>query len=84
MLAAAAHGLGSCIGWWDTRGREQAGQLLGAPAGSIVRTVLPMGYPATGQRPMHEELLAGRKEAARKPIADFVRLERFDGDRVRG
>ncbi len=84
MLAAAAHGLGSCIGWWDTNGREQARQLLGAPAGGIVRTVLPIGYPATGHLPMHEELLAGRKEAARKPIADFVRLERFDGDRVRG
>jgi nitroreductase len=84
MLAAAAHGLGSCIGWWDTNGREQARRLLGAPAGSIVRTVLPIGYPATGHRPFLDELKTGRKGSARKSIADFVRLERYEGDRVTG
>jgi nitroreductase len=76
MLAAAAHGLGSCIGWWNTTGREQARQLLGAPTGSIVRTVLPIGYPATGPR--------ARRGPARKSISDFVRLERYEGDRVTG
>jgi nitroreductase len=80
MLAAAAHGLGSCIGWWDEQGRKQARALLGAPPKSLVRTVLAIGYPATGHRPMHEELIADRKDAARKPIADFVRLERYEGD----
>jgi nitroreductase len=84
MLAAAAHGLGSCIGWWDTTGREQARQLLGAPAGSIVRTVLPIGYPASGRQPFLEELNSERRGPARKPIADFVRLERYDGERVMG
>ncbi len=82
MLAAAAHGLGSCIGWWNGEGREQARALLGAPPGSIVGAILPIGYPATGHRPMHEELLSGRKEPARKPIADFIRLERYDGERA--
>ena len=84
MLAAAAQGLGSCIGWWDTAGREQARQLLGAPAGSIVRTVLPIGYPASGRQPFLEELNSERRGPARKPIADFVRLERYDGERVMG
>ncbi len=82
MLAAAAHGLGSCIGWWDADGREQARLLLGAPEGSIVRTVLPIGYPATGHRPMLEELKTGRRGPARKSIDAFVRLERYEGDRV--
>ena len=84
MLAAAAHGLGSCIGWWNGAGREQARTLLGAPPGSIVRTVLPIGYPATGHRPMLEDLKAERRGPARKPIADFVRLERYDGERATG
>jgi nitroreductase len=84
MLAAAAHGLGSCIGWWDSNGREQARQLLGVPPGSIVRTVLPIGYPATGHRPVLEEMKASRTGSARKSIANFVRLERYDGERVTG
>ncbi len=78
MLAAAAHGLGSCIGWWSERGRAEAKALLGAPPESIVRTVLVIGYPARGARPMAEELEAERGgRPARKPIAAFVRQERY-------
>ena len=35
MLVAAAHGLGSCIGWWTNPAREEAKRLLGVhlPAG---------------------------------------------------
>lgn len=77
MLAAAAHGLGSCIGWWSGRGREEARTLLGAPATSIVRTVIPIGYPAAGARPFLEELKPGRRGPARKVIQAFVHQERY-------
>ncbi len=76
MLAAAAHGLGSCIGWWSGEGREQAKELLGAPAESIVRTVLPIGYPATGGR-FADELKSERRGPARKPLAEIVREGRY-------
>lgn len=71
MLAAAAHGLGSCIGWWRGDGREEARALLGAPAESIVRTVIPIGFPAT------EDRKSRRNGPARKPLAEIVRQERF-------
>jgi nitroreductase len=77
MLAAAAHGLGSCIGWWSGQARDEARALLGAPAESIVRTVIPIGYPARGRRPFEEELKPGRTGPARKPIEAFVRQERY-------
>jgi nitroreductase len=79
MLAAAAHGLGSCIGWWSGRAREEAKALLGAPPTSIVRTVIPIGYPATGARPFLDELKVERRGPARKAIADFVHQERMTG-----
>jgi nitroreductase len=77
MLAAAAHGLGSCIGWWSGNAREEARALIGAPANSIVRTVIPIGYPASGRRPFEEELKLGHREAARKPIEAIVHQERY-------
>lgn len=73
MLAAAAYGLGSCIGWWSGPGREQARTRIGAPETSIVRTVLSIGYPAVAG-----ELKPQRGEGeTRKPIADFVHQERY-------
>jgi nitroreductase len=74
MLAAAAHGLGSCIGWWSGDARETARTLLGAPPDRITRTVLSIGYPdeaAHRARPKPAEV--------RKPIASFVHHERFGG-----
>jgi nitroreductase len=73
MLAAAAHGLGSCIGWWSGSGRETARTLVGAPDTHIVRTVLSIGYP-------DEAAHRARSKPAevRKPIASFVHRERFD------
>ena len=72
MLAAAAHGLGSCIGWWSGVGRDEARALLGIPDDRIVRTVLSIGFP-------DEEALRARPKnpEARKPIAAFVHHERF-------
>ncbi len=65
MLAAAAHGLGSSIGWFVGRGREQAKQLLSAPAERVVRTAVSIGHPA--------EARGGR----RKPLQELVSCDRF-------
>src|SRR5215217_1588532 len=45
MLAAAAHEVGSCIGWFAGEGREAAKTILGIPASRLVRTVISLGYP---------------------------------------
>jgi nitroreductase len=74
MLAAAAHDLGSCIGWLRGDGSEAAKRLLGIPVERTVRTILSVGYP--------DEVAGGarRKAAdARKPIAAFVHYGRYGG-----
>jgi len=73
MLAAAAHGVGSCIGWFRGDSGAIAGRkLLGIPAARRLRTVISLGYPAenwqrTRQKPLH----------ARKPLAELVHQERY-------
>ena len=74
MLAAAAYGLGSCIGWWSGAGRERARDLIGAPATAVVRTALSIGYPATGELKPRR---SGGVGETRKPIAEFVHQERY-------
>ena len=72
MLAAAAHGVGSSIGWWTGSGRETAKQILGIPAERLVRTVISLGYP-------DEEARRARSKPAqpRKPLAELVHEERY-------
>ena len=66
MLAAHAHGVGSCIGWLRNDGSSGAKRLLGIQPERTVRTTVSLGYPAEGA------VRGGR----RKPIAELVR--RFD------
>jgi len=66
MLAAAAHGIGSCIGWLRDGGREEAKRLLGVPADRTVRTTISLGYAAEG----------ARRGGRRKPTEELVRLAR--------
>jgi nitroreductase len=61
MLAAAAHGVGSSIGWFVQNGREDAKRILGVPEKKLVRTAISMGYPATPPR-----------RGARKPLSHVV------------
>ena len=68
MLAAAAHGLGSSIGWFSPEGRNEAKRILGVPGKRVVRTVVSIGYPAHPPR-------RGR----RKPIGELVHEERYRG-----
>jgi nitroreductase len=72
MLAAAAHGLGSCIGWFAGSGPAAAKDLLGIPAARLVRTVRALGYPdQAAQRTRPKPL------QARKPLAELVHNERY-------
>jgi nitroreductase len=74
QLAAAAHGLGSAIGWFHGEGRRDAKELLGIPQERLVRTALSFGYEDAGAE-------GGRSHPtqARKPLAEIVRYERFGG-----
>lgn len=76
MLAAAAHGVGSSIGWFVGSGVEAAKEILGVPSGRRVRTAISLGYPdeATRRR---------RSGPARKPLSELVHEERYgDGRRA--
>jgi len=66
MLAAAAHGVGSSIGWFSPAGRGEAKHLLGVPEKRVLRTAISLGYPAEPPR-------RGR----RKPISELVHEERY-------
>jgi nitroreductase len=72
MLAAAAHGVGSSIGWFSGNGRATARAILGVPAERLVRTAISLGYPA-------EEALRPRTKPgqARKPLSAIVHEERY-------
>lgn len=74
MLAAEAHGLGSCIGWFRPETMAAAKQALGIPDNRLVRTEISIGYP-------DEEAQRARPKPAqaRKPLADIVHEERYRG-----
>src|SRR3712207_5225549 len=72
MLAAAAHGIGSSIGWFAGEGIDKAKALLGVPPDRRLRTALSFGYPdeeARRARPNNPQ--------ARKPLSQLVHEERF-------
>jgi nitroreductase len=71
-LAAAAHGVGSSIGWFNASGVDAARAILGIPPGRLVRTALSLGYPdreAYRARP--------RLGQPRKPLTELVHEERY-------
>jgi nitroreductase len=76
MLAARAHGVGSCIAWFDepVGADEVAKTILAVPAERTFRTVLAFGYPLEAEAEARAEL---KPAAARKPIADFVFAEQY-------
>ena len=72
MLAAAAHGVGSSIGWIIRAGQTTTRELLGIPEGRMVRTAISLGYP-------QEPPLRGRPTLGqgRKPLSEIVHEERY-------
>jgi nitroreductase len=72
MLAAAAYGIGSSIGWFRRSGMTDAKAILGIPQERLVRTAISLGYPdeeARRARPKHVQ--------ARKSLSDIVHDERY-------
>lgn len=72
MLAAAAHGVGSSIGWIVGGGRDAAKELLNIPSGRTVRTAISLGYPDPEARRTR-----GPAGTARKPLSEIVHEERY-------
>jgi nitroreductase len=73
MLAAAAHGLGSCVGWVRAPTEEGVKAILGIPAERRVRTLISIGYPdeeAHRARPRPDR-------PPRRPFSEIVHQERF-------
>jgi nitroreductase len=82
MLAAWAHGVGSCIATvWSDR-EAAAREAIGVPEELTLRTIVSIGYPADEQARF---LSAGRPAVptGRKPLAELVHYERY-GRRERG
>jgi nitroreductase len=81
MVAAWAHGVGSCIGsLFPDENASTAKRLLGVPEEKWVRHILSLGYPAdeTAHRisstPGTRSVLPS---VGRKPMRDFVSRERY-------
>ncbi len=72
LVAATALGLASAIGWIVPAGAAPVAALLGVPEGRRARTLVSLGYPTEeGAKP---KSVPG---AARRPLAELVRFERF-------
>ncbi len=72
MLAAAAHGVGACIGWFSDEGIKDLKALLGIPEERLVRTALSLGYPDDTAAPR-----PSRAQPGRKPLSELVHWERY-------
>ncbi len=72
LIAANALELGAGIGWATQSGRSAVGEFLGLTPPAFVRTLISIGYPT-------EAALAPKSApgAARKPLSELVRYERF-------
>ena len=72
MLAAAAYGIGSSIGWFRRSGMTDAKAILGIPQERLVRTAISLGYP-------DEEARSARPKPAqaRKSLSNIVHDERY-------
>lgn len=76
MLAAWAHGVGSCIGSIYPEEQEpEARALLDVPDDRRVRTAISLGYPAEAPRATAER--RDRTGRGRKPLGELVSWERF-------
>ena len=72
MLAAAAHGLGSAIGWFKDRAADEAKRILGVPPQRLLRTIMSVGA-------IDHDAFAQRQRPAqpRKALSDIVHNERW-------
>ena len=72
MLAAAADGLGSAIGWFRDSAADEAKRILGVPHERLLRTIMSIGFAdLEGHRQRT------RPAQPRKPLSDFLHHERW-------
>ncbi len=74
-LAAAAHGVGSSVGWFARGGRDTAKKTLSVPPERLVRTAISLGYPEETPPPGRPKLSQGRK-----PLSGMVHEDRYGQD----
>ena len=72
MLAAAAHGLGSAIGWFKDAASDEAKRILGVPQERLLRTIMSIGSVDSLARRQRT-----RPEQPRKPMDQIVRFEHW-------
>jgi len=72
MLAAAAYGAGSSIGWFKGEGRAAVKKMLGIPEKKLVRTAISFGYPDEEARRARP-----KRAHARRPLSALVHEERY-------
>src|SRR6185369_15728700 len=80
MLAAWAHGVGSCIGsLYPEPNVKRARELLGVPADRWLHTAISLGYPADEQALRLSANRGGLSDVpiGRVELADLVSWERF-------
>ena len=80
MLAAWAHGVGSCIAsLFPEENERRAKELLGVPAERWVRTAISLGYSADARARVVSSTpgLRGTVPLGRKPLAEFASWERY-------
>ena len=81
MLAAWAHGVGSCIASiFPARNQHSAKDLLGIPRETSVRTAISFGYPASKQArflSVDPTVLRFPLDLGRMPLDSLVNWERY-------
>ena len=80
MLAAWAHGVGSCIGsLWPDDNMHKAMELLAIPRDRWFRPTIALGYPADANatRVSSTPNMVSVIPLGRKPLSEFVSWERF-------
>ena len=72
MLAAAAHRVGSAIGWFKGAAADEAKRILGVPPERLMRTTMSLGYiEAEGHAQRN------RPAQARKSLTEILHQERW-------
>lgn len=86
MLAAWAHGVGSCIGSiWGADNERTAKELLGIPQERWLRQVISLGYPADDDATRVRSTPSTARALpaiGRRPLDELVSYERFGGRRT--
>lgn len=80
MLAAWAHGVGSCIGSiWPDDNAAKAKQLLDIPEDRWMRQTIALGYPAdrAATRVSGTPMARALPSLGRRPLTELVSWERF-------